>query len=552
MNSDEKWLEQSKRFHTAPVVDWHKQWLWETPDLQMRERLSKPPERYKQRVVISRKCFSKYIPNHVQKKDYLSQFACETGVEFEWLHKDFIKTLQDNHQCGDPNKCANWRAPMGTQCTCPTCTKCLITELQSIAPLQLLKSLCVHSDDYEFPHLDCALGECFNDECFSDKYKRIVNGTGCDTLNIADDEMIYYYKFKKFPLPGKNKKCRTRVGLPWHLLKQKYIDKLEEYLFHRYTKEWQEHVREIITHPINNTIRLPENFLYTSFDYGGNISCAPERHPHSGSLCESSMMAGHEVKNINGKLHHTAVILLSNQSSHGWYSAIPSYKIYIKKKKEEFRNRGKTLSTHIFGCDRGPTDFWAGSFITYAIDICYEEAVNLHMDTTGAGHGKHIHDTLISVTKRKVAKGFKQPGLIPIGSEDSIAGRTCSYLRSEYAASQETHQYKWQFIEVPAQDIIVANSPTKRILTTANKGIQTYHSLHSDTSGNIKMNVQSCACVSCISSGWTKCDNNRYVGHWVDCKPIQDHPIYESIQPKKVNPRKRPRVSIDFNYNNRY
>ena len=95
-------------------------------------------------------------------------------------------------------------------------------------------------------------------------------------------------------------------------------------------------------------------------------------------------------------------------------------------------------------------------------------------------------------------------------------------------------------------------TPTKRILTTAGKGIQTYHSLHADTVGNVRMNVHSCACPSCIESGWTKCDNTSYVGDWVDCKPIQDHPVYEDLQPKNSNPRKRRRISNDSNHNNRY
>ena len=175
------------------------------------------------------------------------------------------------------------------------------------------------------------------------------------------------------------------------------------------------------------------------------------------------------------------------------------------------------------------------------------------MNTTGAGHGKHIHDGLIGTTKRKVRKGFKQPGLIPIVPGDSIAGKTCSYLRSEYEAAPEKYKYKWQFLEVPAEEIIVANSPTHRILTELNnKGIQTYQSLHADTAGNVKMNALSCSCRKCVSSNWTICDNQMHVGDWFVCKKIKEHPLYESIQPKtKKNPRKRRRVSNDCNHNHR-
>ena len=97
----------------------------------------------------------------------------------------------------------------------------------------------------------------------------------------------------------------------------------------------------------------------------------------------------------------TAVIILSNESAHNWYSAVPSYKKYIQLKKNEFRGRGKRLATHIVNSDRGPNDFWCGAFINYGIDICKEERINCNQNTSCTGHGKYIHDTLISTTKRK-------------------------------------------------------------------------------------------------------------------------------------------------------
>ena len=52
-------------------------------------------------------------------------------------------------------------------------------------------------------------------------------------------------------------------------------------------------------------------------------------------------MVGHEVTNIEGQLQNTAVVILSNQSSHGWYSAIPSCKKYIEKKRQSLEPEGK-------------------------------------------------------------------------------------------------------------------------------------------------------------------------------------------------------------------
>ena len=92
---------------------------------------------------------------------------------------------------------------------------------------------------------------------------------------------------------------------------------------------------------------LPLNVLCTSFDYGGNMLCAPKSHPHSGSIFELSIMSGYEVSNVDGQLQNNAVITLSNQSAHGWHGAVPGYKNYIQMKKREFRARGIILATII-------------------------------------------------------------------------------------------------------------------------------------------------------------------------------------------------------------
>ena len=102
----------------------------------------------------------------------------------------------------------------------------------------------------------------------------------------------------------------------------------------------------------------------------------------------------------------------------------------------------------------------------YSMDICSEEKINLSMNTTPAGHGKHTHDTLIGVIKRKVSYGFVE-GLIYAVVGQSVAGRTITWLKGEFDASDA--KYNWQFIEVFANEIRVANSPTKRILTDDKK-----------------------------------------------------------------------------------
>ena len=73
----------------------------------------------------------------------------------------------------------------------------------------------------------CIKGECFCDECFSDKFRRIFNGSGCNALDVEEDTVVYYYKLHSFPVNGNSKKCKVQVPLIWPLFKQKYINTLE-------------------------------------------------------------------------------------------------------------------------------------------------------------------------------------------------------------------------------------------------------------------------------------------------------------------------------------
>ena len=116
INSDEKYEQIRKRYYTEHDTDLWKLWQYENTDLLRRERLSK------QQPLISLSTFTKYKPNHVQQCGYLSQFGCATGIEFEWIHEAMMKTLCNNHHCGDPNKCDTYNATMGLKCVCDTCS----------------------------------------------------------------------------------------------------------------------------------------------------------------------------------------------------------------------------------------------------------------------------------------------------------------------------------------------------------------------------------------------------------------------------------------------
>ena len=164
------------------------------------------------------------------------------------------------------------------------------------------------------------------------------------------------------------------------------------------------------------------------------------------------------------------------------------------------------------------------------------------INTTCTGHGKYVHDTLISITKQKTQYGVKE-GLMPISAEDSIAGTTCPWLTSKFDPTQTDHKYERQFIEVPADDIIVANSPTDRVLTKDKKGIKSPKLLVAFATmvpSNVKENnAWICPCKQDILGNFNECGQKTHCGDWVDCN-LKEHVSHESLQPRG-NPRKRRR-----------
>ena len=100
--------------------------------------------------------FTKFKPNHIQKKGYLSQFACEDCITFGFEHSAVMKTLQESHYCGDHTRCPNWVAPMGPQCSCDDCSSCVIPKLQELPLEFLLHQLYCDDDRDSVLWLECS------------------------------------------------------------------------------------------------------------------------------------------------------------------------------------------------------------------------------------------------------------------------------------------------------------------------------------------------------------------------------------------------------------
>ena len=129
---------------------------------------------------------------------------------------------------------------------------------------------------------------------------------------------MYYQALGSFEYVSteKERKSKVQLHLIWRMSQSTYNEKLEEHLFHRCTKNWQEKQRNIMSMRMIGKIALPENVLLSSFDYGGSIICAYKKHPQ-GSVFELTLLVIHEIMNVAGVLQRNTICTMSSESNHG-------------------------------------------------------------------------------------------------------------------------------------------------------------------------------------------------------------------------------------------
>ena len=527
-DDDIKYQTVRNRYYTQSDKQCYDEWQYNNIDILTRERLSRG------RPLITPKTFTKYRPHHINHKDYLSQFACEDCTLFTFKHTALHKQLDRSHHCGT-SECNNWAAPMGPQCSCADCSSCVILKLKELPLSALLHELCCDNDSESVPWLECAKGHCdriLSDECAIDRYQNLlVFGHGCKTFNVDDNTEVRYKVIGNFKhsKATKSKKCEAYTYDTWLNFKFIYLQSLQSFLHHYYGKIWQFKQRDKISNIIDGNVALPENILFSSIDSIANIKAARKVTTH-GSFCNTvdlSLLVIYDIINVGGNLQKSAFCYISNYTKHGWYSAIPAYRDYIQRRKAEFQKRGVSLTTNVVWSDRGPTDFWTAPFIAFAKDAAIDNNINLCLNTTAAGHGKWMHDQIGGVVGRKIKYGFKED-LIPVNIGDSIAGKTCIYLNTEFNQSANGN-IKRYFIELHPEQIRYGPSPVKTIKVTSTTGIKKYNCVYMNRSGDIVFREYSCSCTNCIGTKYEDCIKDMYCGHWINTniKPYQSYDAYK-------------------------
>ena len=217
----------------------------------------------------------------------------------------------------------------------------------------------------------------------------------------------------------------------------------------------------------------------------------------------------------------SAYIYLSDKSEHGWYSAVPIYKKYIKLRKSELNSKhGITFDLNIIFSDRGPSDFWCAPFIYEASKVAKSESVEIIEGTTASGHGKEIHDQIGGGTKTKTKYGSKN-GYIKYKSPEKIAEACVEYLTANYSESISGSIHRYFFVIEP-KEIEERPSPIQSFVIGHKSGITDFHCCRIDKQGHIQFKKYFCSCDTCIANRFIgNCDFSRYCGTWMDIKPIK-------------------------------
>ena len=512
-------IQKRVRYYTETDTDMYQIWTFDNGNLLTRLRLSQG------KPLTHKDTFTKYRPSHIKHIDFLSLFACDICIPFDYLLQATTDALKRSHVCKTAN-CPNYMIPMGSVCNCEHCNECIIDEITSIPAQCLLNNICCDNDQNIVPWLECIKGDCWNN-CRNKYSDLVLNNTGCHTLNIYDESMIRYKVISDFPIGDDKKqkrKCVTFKQLQWKNFRVHFASKYEEYIYHLYAKNWQFQQREIVSSKINNTVILPEDILFASIDFIANVPLRSRTTTH-GSLTKIAtvqLCVIYDVCNVNNVLDKSAFTFLSDVTSHGWYSAVPVMRKYIQKRKEDFRRRNVNLKTIILWSDRGPTDFWTSPFVMYTADVCIRNNLNLNISTTAVGHGKWMHDQIGGVIKKIIVYLFKH-GYINLTESGSIAACIVSYMNSNYRYSADRTITRY-FLLLTPQEIRVANSQVPTI-----KGIKSYHNIHIDINKNIKMREFSCHCAMCLLSDFTSCTKDMYCNEWHSVKYDAKYPSYNDM-----------------------
>ena len=276
----------------------------------------------------------------------------------------------------------------------------------------------------------------------------------------------------KTEIDAKKYKFVGEDTLPYNEFINVFEDKLQKYLRHSHT--WhKQHIER--TKACKDPSVLKNTSLFGSIDFIANKQLSLMIMPQgmNQNTAQISMLVIYETCNNGNVINDSAHVFISNQTSHGWYSVLPSLKTYYSRKKRQFSNNSVQLKTHIIFSDRGPGDLWCAPFIAYACELANDNDIRIYLNTTVAGHGKWMHDQL-GATVSKFIRNAIRTGKIKFKPNESIAGKIVEYLNLHFRSSEDDTITRY-FYELPVSEVKRHPSPVNT-LEIGDEGISAYHS----------------------------------------------------------------------------
>ena len=89
-------------------------------------------------------------------------------------------------------------------------------------------------------------------------------------------------------------------------------------------------------------------------------------------LTQISILVIYDCRNVNNCIKESAYAYLSNQTAHGWFSAIPALKRHHNRIKQDLDTKWIEFKSSVMYSDGGSSDVWCAPFVACPCDLSTE------------------------------------------------------------------------------------------------------------------------------------------------------------------------------------
>ena len=463
--------------------------------------------------------------------------CCDKCTQFEFYYDALIKTLLKQHKCGK-RSCNNYNIEYGRSCKCVACTNCIIFDVKQISAYDLLDFVLCRSYSHS-QFINCAQNKCGDIDCGIGKFARLLNeGIGCSTFTGQTDIEVAFKYIESEKVNNKTYKYIDWKSESYHEFRSRFLLKLEEYIYHQFLKRNQYYNRSILFTKANNSYAFPDNWLFISIDFISNYTIKANviTHNMSTSMGAVSHLVIHEKRIFNGNIKQSAYNFFSDQIRHGWYSAIPALKWYMKYRKEQLKeNDNIDLRLYNMWSDGTSKDFWCAPTHILLSDVVSITNVPIVHNRTPSGHGKTYHDQIGGTTQTHMDRSTAN-GTFKLKQNGGTKSHQITYFLASSFNHSKSGDLDRFFIEIPRQSIY---APPKGYKTFDSLDIETYDGYSSGITSyycaligdkRLRYRALGCCCNICVNNVYSRqCGRGSYSGRWSKFLPVPAHNTYAQL-----------------------